>query len=65
MPVVAAPVAIPIFPGELTKPARRWAERYYNLQRWTVMPSGGHFAAMEEPEALVADMRDFFRDLRP
>ncbi|MBI3302870.1 MAG: hypothetical protein HYZ72_12465 [Deltaproteobacteria bacterium] len=29
---------------------RRWAERYYNLQRWSVMPAGGHFAPMEEPE---------------
>jgi pimeloyl-ACP methyl ester carboxylesterase len=64
MPVVEAPVAIPFFPAELTKPARRWAERYYNLQRWTVMPAGGHFAAMEEPEALVADIRAFFRDRR-
>lgn len=64
MPVVSAPVAIPLFPAELTKPARRWAERYYNLQRWTSMPAGGHFAAMEEPEALVADMREFFRGMR-
>lgn len=64
MPVVEAPVAIPLFPAELTKPARRWAERYYNLQRWTVMPAGGHFAAMEEPEALVSDIRAFFRDKR-
>ena len=64
MPVVSAPVAIPLFPAELTRPARRWAERYYNLQRWTPMPAGGHFAAMEEPQALVADIRDFFRGLR-
>jgi pimeloyl-ACP methyl ester carboxylesterase len=62
MPVVEAPTAIPLFPAELTKPARRWAERYYNLQRWTPMPSGGHFAAMEEPQALAADIRAFFRD---
>ena len=43
---------------------RRWAERYYNLKRWTVMPSGGHFAPMEEPQRLVEDIRTFFRDLR-
>jgi predicted ATPase len=39
-------------------------ERYYNLQRWTAMPSGGHFGAMEEPERLVADIRAFYRSLR-
>jgi hypothetical protein len=43
---------------------RKWAERYYNLQRWTVMPSGGHFASMEEAERLVADIRAFYRPLR-
>ena len=40
---------------------RRWAERYYNLKRWTIMPSGGHFAPMEEPQRLVEDLRAFFR----
>ena len=34
---------------------RQWVERNYNLQRWTVLPSGGHFAPMEEPERLVED----------
>jgi pimeloyl-ACP methyl ester carboxylesterase len=63
-PVVEAPTALAIFPKELTYPPRRWAERYYNLQRWTVMPSGGHFAPVEEPEALVADLRAFFRERR-
>jgi len=43
---------------------RRWAERYYNLKRWTIMPSGGHFAPMEEPQRLVEDLRAFFRPLR-
>lgn len=64
MPVVAAPTALPVFPAELTKPSKAWAERYYNLQRRTFMPAGGHFASMEEPEALVADLRAFFRPLR-
>lgn len=63
-PVVEAPVGIPLLPAELTVPTRRWAERYYNLQRWTTLPEGGHFAAMEVPELLVADIRAFFRDLR-
>ena len=64
MPVVEAPTAIAIFPAELTFAPRQAAERYYDLRRWTVMPSGGHFAAMEEPELLVEDLRGFFRDLR-
>jgi pimeloyl-ACP methyl ester carboxylesterase len=64
MPLVEAPTALPLFPCELTKPARRWAERYYNLQRWTPMAEGGHFAPMEAPDALVGDMRAFFRGLR-
>ena len=37
-------------------PPRAWAEGYYNLRRWTPMKSGGHFAPMEEPEALIADI---------
>ena len=43
---------------------RRWADSYYNLKRWTEMPSGGHFAPMEEPDLLVEDIRAFFRPLR-
>ena len=44
---------------------REWAQRSYaDLQRFTEMPRGGHFAAMEEPELLVEDIRAFFRDLR-
>ena len=45
-------------------PPREWAERMFNLQRWTPMPAGGHFAALEEPRALVEDIREFFRPLR-
>jgi pimeloyl-ACP methyl ester carboxylesterase len=63
-PVVQAPTALAIFPAELTQPARRWAERYYNLQQWTEMPAGGHFAPAEEPAVLVEDLRRFFRKLR-
>lgn len=63
-PVVEAPTGVAVFPGEIIHMPRRWAERYYNLQRWTVMPAGGHFAPMEEPERLVEDIRAFFRPLR-
>lgn len=61
---VESPTAFAVFPGELTRPPRKWAENTYNVTRWTEMPSGGHFAAMEEPELLIDDIRAFFRDLR-
>ena len=63
-PVVEAPTGVAVFPKEILLMPRRWAERAYNLQRWTMMPSGGHFAPMEEPERLVEDIRAFFRPLR-
>jgi pimeloyl-ACP methyl ester carboxylesterase len=61
---VEAPTGCAIFPKEIFRPPRRWAERDYNVTRWTEMPRGGHFAALEEPELLVADVRDFFRTVR-
>jgi pimeloyl-ACP methyl ester carboxylesterase len=62
---VGAPTAYASFPGEILHPPRKWVERTYpNIQRWTMMEAGGHFAALEEPEALARDIRAFFRDLR-
>jgi pimeloyl-ACP methyl ester carboxylesterase len=62
---VTVPTGAAIFPKEIIRPSRRWAEhRYPNITRWTEMERGGHFAAMEQPEALVADIRAFFRPLR-
>ena len=61
---VKTPVGIALFPQEIAKPPREWAERSYDVRRWTEMPSGGHFAALEEPTRLVEDIRDFFRGLR-
>ena len=59
------PFACAVFPGELFANApRQWVEASYNLVQYTVMPRGGHFAAMEEPELLVADMRKFFKGLK-
>ena len=59
------PFACAVFPGELFANApRQWVEASYNLVQYTVMPRGGHFAAMEEPELLVADMRKFFRGVK-
>lgn len=61
---IEVPTAGAIFPRELYKAPRRWAEAAFDLRRWTVFPTGGHFAALEEPALLVADLREFCRDLR-
>ena len=61
---VAVPTGAAIFPKELYRPPRSWAEAAFNIVRWTEMPRGGHFAAMEEPELLVDDVRAFFRLVR-
>lgn len=58
------PTAFALFPKDLTHPPRKWAERFFNVERWTEMPSGGHFAAHEEPELLARDIREFFRPFR-
>jgi pimeloyl-ACP methyl ester carboxylesterase len=63
-PVVEAPTAVAVFPADIIRMPRAWTERYCNVQRYTVMPAGGHFAPMEEPERLVEDIRAFFRPLR-
>jgi len=58
------PAGFAMFPKDLSHPPREWAERFYNVRRWTEMPRGGHFAALEQPKLLVDDMRTFFRDFR-
>jgi pimeloyl-ACP methyl ester carboxylesterase len=61
---IEVPVAMAIFPKELYKPPRAWAEKLYNVQQYTVYEKGGHFAALEQPAALVSDVRRFFATLR-
>ncbi|PKB66660.1 MAG: multidrug MFS transporter [SAR202 cluster bacterium Io17-Chloro-G4] len=61
---ITVPSAMAVFPKEISLPPREWGERSYNVHRWTEMPSGGHFAALEEPERLAEDIRAFFRPLR-
>jgi pimeloyl-ACP methyl ester carboxylesterase len=61
---VNPPCGIAHFPREAPFPPREWVERGYNVQHWTEMPRGGHFAAAEEPELLAQDLRTFFRTLR-
>jgi len=62
---VETPTAFAAFPADIAPaPPREWIERAFNLRRHTIMPSGGHFAALEEPGLLVEDIRAFFRPLR-
>jgi epoxide hydrolase len=61
---IEVPTACADFPKEIIWSPRRWLEGRYNITRWTEMPMGGHFAALEQPQLLVADVRAFFRDLR-
>jgi pimeloyl-ACP methyl ester carboxylesterase len=61
---VEAPTACADFPKEPIWSPRKWLEPRYNITRWTTMPRGGHFAAMEQPQLFVEDVRAFFRSLR-
>jgi len=62
---VEVPTAAALFPAELLSwPPRSYAERIYNIERWTEMPRGGHFAALEQPALLIEDLRAFARTLR-
>lgn len=61
---VQVPTGCAVFPKEISIAPRRWVEAQYNVTRWTEMPRGGHFAALEEPDLLVDDIRAFFRTLR-
>ena len=61
---VEVPTACALFPAEmLAWPPRSYVERLYNVQQWTEMPRGGHFAALEQPDLLVDDIRRFARSL--
>ena len=58
------PTAAALFPKEYLKWApRSYVERIYNIQRWTEMPKGGHFAALEQPDLLIKDIREFAKTL--
>jgi pimeloyl-ACP methyl ester carboxylesterase len=57
------PCAVARFPLEAPFPPRRWIERAYDVRRWTEMPRGGHFAALEAPDLLAADVAAFCRSL--
>jgi pimeloyl-ACP methyl ester carboxylesterase len=62
---VGMPTGCSMFPKEIFRCSRRWAEkRFSNLIYWNELDSGGHFAALEQPETFVAEVRDCFRQLR-
>jgi pimeloyl-ACP methyl ester carboxylesterase len=61
---IEAPAAVADFPAELVRPLRPWTERQLaDVRRWTEMPRGGHFAAVEEPELLADDLIEFLAQL--
>ncbi len=61
---IDVPTGAAIFPAEIYMAPRAWVETAYDLRHWTVMPRGGHFAALEQPELYLNDLREFFRLLR-
>ena len=61
---VEVPTGCAIYPKEIYRAPRKWAEGRFNVQHWATLPRGGHFAALEEPELFVADVREFFRKIR-
>ena len=61
---VKPPLGVSVFPREIAMPPRSWVERVFDVQRWTEMPAGGHFAALEKPDLLAAEIQAFFRPLR-
>ncbi len=61
---VRVPTGIARFPKEIFRPPRKWCEAVYTVTHWTEMPRGGHFAAFEQPDLFIADVRQFFLGLR-
>ena len=62
---IEVPTAAALFPAEMSAwPPRSYVDRMFNIKRWTKMPKGGHFAALEQPDLLVDDIRAFARTLR-
>ncbi len=61
---IEVPIGVAKFPKEIPVPPRSWVERVFRVDRWSEMPKGGHFAALEQPDLLVEDIRGFFRPFR-
>jgi len=58
---VDVPTAVAVYPAEILQAPRAWVEALYDLRHWAEMPRGGHFAALEEPDLFVDDVREAFR----
>ncbi len=62
---IEMPVGCSVFPREIFRASRRWAEtRYTNIIHWNELERGGHFAAFEQPEVFLAEVRNCFAQLR-
>jgi pimeloyl-ACP methyl ester carboxylesterase len=61
---ISPPLCYARFPKEVINPPREWVERVFNVARWTEMPVGGHFAALEQPRALASDVHESFAVFR-
>ena len=61
---VELPTGVAVFPKEILRTPRRWCEAAYNVRHWSTMPRGGHFAAFEQPDLFVGDVRAFFATVR-
>jgi epoxide hydrolase len=61
---VELPTGVASFPKEILRTPRSWCEEAYNITHWTTMPRGGHFAAFEQPQLFVDDVRAFFATVR-
>jgi pimeloyl-ACP methyl ester carboxylesterase len=64
LPFINVPTGVARYPKEVLRWPRSWVEQQYNLTHWAVMPRGGHFAAMEQPELFGDDLQEFFRTVR-
>ena len=63
-PRVQVPTGCAVYPRDVRRVPRSWAERLYPITHWTQMPAGGHFPSLEEPELFVTDLAAFFRAYR-
>jgi microsomal epoxide hydrolase len=61
---VKVPTGVARFPKEIMRFPRSWVDQRYNVTHWSEQPRGGHFAAMEQPQLFVEDVRKFFRSVR-
>ena len=63
-PRLETPVGHASFPKEIIAAPRSWCDAAFNVVHWTDMPRGGHFAALEQPQLLLEDVRVVFRHFR-